>query len=754
MDPYERRIHLVFVAFVAFLLAIVFRLFWIQALQRERYNNPTGIRYHCSQTIKAERGCLLDTEGRTLASCVESWFVAANPQLVANPDYWAHRLAKLLGKPESVLRERLRQRLRPVVLRKGVPLDLKPSLQPLIQRGLIRWEEYALEATFSIWGRPALCRGNAAILHPLCQLLGLTPEEVNAMLASSEPRVCLAPTVDRSTAHQLEALALPGVEVQQQPSRTLGQVTLTPHPWDVRWIPVSQRGNPSKKVSYPVLRQTVWQDLAPVWEGCAVPDKKQIESRLKCSFVFLKRQVPAQIRPLLEPWKEQGLILGRERSRIYPFGDLARELLGDTDVDEHGISGLEKAYERVLSGVDGVRLSTLDALGNPIPQMEGECIPPIDGKDVVLTLDVRIQEFAEAALAQALVDNEADWGVALVLNPYNGEILALANETRKGSGRSGSNQNYAFVKAYEPGSVFKPITVCAALEEGLVTPDSTFHCGGVAQVGSTKLHCISYYTSKGAHGAESVAEAVRDSCNVVLLQIGRRLGQEKFEKWIKRFHLLERSGLSIVEQEAKGRIYTNDPQKRWSPQKVATVSYGKGIQLTALALARAYCPIVNGGDLPRLRLVKRLIDRCGKTVVEIPTEVERGILRPQTAAAVRKMLYRVVWDSQGTGHTARSSLYETAGKTGTSVGYSRQDPRIVSFLGFAPYHHPRVICSVLVANPRKGSRTGSGACGPAFRTIVERTLNYLGVPPATERVAKLAAASEGSSGAAKKDLRE
>jgi cell division protein FtsI/penicillin-binding protein 2 len=206
---------------------------------------------------------------------------------------------------------------------------------------------------------------------------------------------------------------------------------------------------------------------------------------------------------------------------------------------------------------------------------------------------------------------------------------------------------------------------------------------------------------------------------------------------------LERSGLSIVEQEARGQIYTRDPQGRWGPQKVATVSYGKGIQVTALALARAYCPIVNGGDLPRLRLIKRLIDRRGQTVVEIPGEVERGVLHPQTAAEVRKMLHRVVWESPGTGRPARSSLYETAGKTGTSVGYHREDPRIVSFLGFAPYQRPRIICSVLVANPRRGSRTGAGTCGPAFRSIVERTLDYLGVPPDTERLAHLFPASRG-----------
>jgi penicillin-binding protein 2B len=172
------------------------------------------------------------------------------------------------------------------------------------------------------------------------------------------------------------------------------------------------------------------------------------------------------------------------------------------------------------------------------------------------------------------------------------------------------------------------------------------------------------------------------------------------------------------------------------------VSYGKGIQLTALALARAYCPIVNGGDLPSLRLVQRLLDHNGATVVEAPREVERGIIHPETAAAVREMLHRVVWDKRGTGHPAQSDFYETAGKTGTSPGYRHDTTRVVSFLGFAPYRQPRIICSVLVANPGRGSRTGSGTCGPAFRAIVDQTLDYLGVPPETERIAELRARLE------------
>lgn len=724
------RLEWVGLSFVLGTMVALGQLSRIQGWQREVYLNPTGIAYRRTFILPARRGDMYDCNQRLLATSRQVYSIAANPQEITALEKVAQTLAPVLNLSEERLRELLTRRLRPVPLPGEVTPDLLKRLAPLIQRGILTLSERLAPPKFTIYALPYELKISPSTEEQLALLLGLSPQDLHSRLTAEVPLICLQEGVDEVTAEKIEGLSLPGLLVQLAPPQVSRLLLLQPRPEVVEWrledagetrLPPSQR---------PVIRQEIWRTLVSLWPNRPL-SKGALERQMKNIFVYLRREVSPEVAQQVENLRLRGVQVKVEFQRWHPLGDLAWEVLGRTDVDEHGITGLEQMYDLLLRGQNGSCRMTVDATGRPIPQQMEVRVPPLHGKDLVLTLDSHIQWVAEQVLEQAVTEHDADWGTAIVMVPQTGAVLALANFSSERARATHSNRALTF--ALEPGSALKPLVVCAALEEGVASPREVLYCSGSLRVGKTTLHCIAYYTPQRKHGRETVSDAIRDSCNVVLIQLAQRLQQAKLEKWFRKFGLFERTGLGLRQYEACGHVYVpRDDQGEhlpWSPQKVATVSYGKGIQVTAIALARAYCAITNGGYLPPVHIVKQIQDHRGRVVSTFPEVRGPRILSARTAIEVREMLRRVVAEKEGTGYLVRSPLYELAGKTGTSLGYRARDPRIVSFVGFAPFDRPRLVCLVLMANPRGPSRTGSLTCGPAFRQIVEATLKYWGVPP-------------------------
>ena len=741
LSPDRLRLRPLTRLFGALALIVAARLFWVQVAARERYLNPTNIAYHKTTILPAEKGALLDRNDRVLARCVAMAAVTANPRRVRRPRAVAKALAATLDLPESELLANLERVWRRVQLRRDVPEEVLGALRPLADQGILTFSKAPGAQTYSVYVYPRQFQPGPSDRARLAVELGLRAAEIDRCLSSQDPVVRCHEQLSDTGAKRLEQLALPGLVVQANPPRMASAVWLEPSAAAMEEVTAETSAEPKAKTGAEAeaepealrraalaarLRPGVWEALAPLWQGVERPPARgDVEARLRAPFVYLARQLPTAlgeaVRLKVAAEDLSGVEVLREYGREYPQGDVARLLLGRCDVDLRGITGLELQYNQILTGVDGSRKVTVNPQGRPIVQEREQRTPPTHGKSLELTLDAVIQGYAEEAVAGAVEEFDGDWGLAVVADPTTGELLALADYV------SARHDQPAMIRglatAYEPGSVLKPVVVAAAVEESVVSDADTFGCSGTMPVGGRTLRCIK------VHGTETVSDAVRDSCNMALIQIGARLGQPKLEPYFRRFGLLGRTGVAPASMEASGNIFVGNSEGRWGTQKLATVAYGKGIATTAVGIVRAYSAIINGGTLPNLHLVRRILDREGRVVVEQPTEPGPRVLAGKTCAKVRAMLHAVVNDPEGTGRIAGSTLYDFGGKTGTSVAYSSEDRRVVSFIGFGPYDRARLVTLVSVCEPRLGMRWGGSTCGAAYRAIMEKSLQYLGVPP-------------------------
>lgn len=442
----------------------------------------------------------------------------------------------------------------------------------------------------------------------------------------------------------------------------------------------------------------------------------------------------AQIRQMALP----GIKVDEDVERVYPYSEMAAQVIGFVGKDNQGIIGLEAKYEEYLKGEQGKILTQTDAKGRELSSSQ-ERIPPVDGKNLMTTLDVVIQEYAEQTLKKAVESKQAKRGVIIVMNPQNGEIYAMANypsfdlndpftvegeenmtEEELTNARNQMWRNFAINDTYEPGSTFKMFTSSAGLEEGVITPDSSFYCNGYHIAGDRMIKCWRYPRT---HGAQTFTQGVQNSCNPVFMEVAERLGAETFMEYMEKFGFAEKTGVDLA-GEAVGILHKVE---NVGPVELATMSFGQSFQITPLQLLRAASAVVNGGYLVTPHFAMGLADEEGNLIETFSYEKGEQVISAETSAQMRQILESVV--SQGTGSKAAMEGYAIGGKTATSEKLPRRSGKyIASFMTFAPADDPQVMFFVLIDEPQ-GTYYGGTVAGPVILELMENVLPYLGFLP-------------------------
>lgn len=470
--------------------------------------------------------------------------------------------------------------------------------------------------------------------------------------------------------------------------------------------------------------------------------KHKILSLLKSdrSFVWIKRKIPSEKARQVTALGLEGVDLTTETRRFYPGRDIASHLIGFTGDDNQGLEGLERKYDRILKGSQYSLVKMRDALGRPFfisrPTSYGHEI-----HDLILTIDKDIQYKAQQALVSAVRRAKAKSGQCLILNPHTGEILAMAvfpffNPNIFWKYQPSQWRNRTVTDCYEPGSTIKAFLLAAALEEKIVSPDTTFYCEkGEFEVANHIIHDTKKY------GSLSVSDIIIHSSNIGAIKIGQEIGYERFSEYLRRFGFGSKTGVDII-GERKGFIRSFKNAKQVDQ---ATIFFGQGMLATSLQLSTAMAAIANGGKLMKPFVVKKVMDRTGRVVKESRPHMVRRIISPSVAKRVTQILEGVV-SKKGTGQQAAISGFHVAGKTGTS---QKVDPRtkkysdedyVAIFVGFVPTSKPELLILVMIDEP-KGVPYGGFVAGPVFREIGEWTLNNLRIKPQL-RLAKIDDKSE------------
>ena len=466
--------------------------------------------------------------------------------------------------------------------------------------------------------------------------------------------------------------------------------------------------------------------LAPLL-GYFPPD---LEAKLKGArnFVWLSRRMAPEQAKKVKELKLEGIGFVKESKRFYPNSKVAAHVIGFTGMDPGGLEGVEKRYDATILGNTGYLVTERDALGRDIALKKGsEGKSGSKGNNVVLTLDKNVQYIAEKELALAVEKNGAKNGIAIVMEPDTGRVLAMANYPTFNPNSfaqydASSLRNRAIADSFEPGSTFKIFLIASALEAGVVRPGDYFDC----ENGSYRMYGRTIHDTH-KYGSLSVPEILKYSSNIGSAKIGSRLGSERLYAALNNFGFGEKSNIDLP-GEASGMLRQ---QAKWYGIDLATISFGQGVTATPLQIAAAVSAVANGGNLMKPYLVDRITDDNGAVLQQFQPQVRRRVISAPTARSVSRMLEGVVTEG-GTGTGAMVDGYRVAGKTGTAQkaegrGYSA-DKRTASFVGFVPADRPRLTILVVVDEP-KTSSYGGVVAAPAFSAIAQQTLCYLNVPP-------------------------
>ena len=444
----------------------------------------------------------------------------------------------------------------------------------------------------------------------------------------------------------------------------------------------------------------------------------------------IKSNVSKEVGDIIREYNLAGVKVDEDYKRYYPFDDLASKVLGFTGSDNQGIIGLEVKYEDYLKGEDGIIYTITDARGVEIDKEGENRKEPVPGNDLYISMDFNIQSYATQLCEQVMEAKEADAVSMLVMNPKNGEILAMVNLpefhlndpftllTEGEATQDALNQmwrNGVINDTYEPGSTFKIITATAALEAGAVTINDTFSCPGFIIVEDRKIRC--HKTS--GHGGENFIQATMNSCNPVFVDVGLRLGVDRYYSYFQQFGLLEKTGVDLPGEA--GTIMHK--KENMGLVELATVSFGQSFQITPIQLATTVSSIINGGNRITPHFGVEAKDADGNTVETFTYPVKKGIVSKETSETMRMILEQVV--ENGGGQKAKIEGFAIGGKTATSQTLPRGSGKYISsFLGFYPADDPQVLALVVINNP-KGIYYGGQIAAPVVKKLFENILPYL-----------------------------
>ncbi|MEI3211359.1 MAG: penicillin-binding transpeptidase domain-containing protein [Lachnospiraceae bacterium] len=450
----------------------------------------------------------------------------------------------------------------------------------------------------------------------------------------------------------------------------------------------------------------------------------------------IKSNVDKEMGDRIREYDLNGVKVDEDYKRYYPYEKLASKVLGFTGGDNQGIIGLEVKYEDYLKGTDGTILTVTDAGGVEIEEAGENRVEPVDGNDLYISLDMNIQSYADQLARQVMETKEADRVSILVMNPKNGEILAMADvpefdlnhpyeigeeygsvsEEKKQEILNGIWRNGCINDTYEPGSTFKIITAAAGLEEGAVTVEDTFFCPGYIMVEDRRIRC---HKTTG-HGSETFVDGTKNSCNPVFITVGLRIGVDRYYHYFKQFGLLQKTGIDLP-GEAGTIMHKKENMKA---VELATVSFGQSFQITPIQLAATVSSIVNGGNRITPHFGVRSMNKDKTQIKNFSYPVTEHIVSEETSATMRMILEQVV--ESGSGKNGYVEGARVGGKTATSQTLPRGSGRyIASFLGFAPADDPEVLALAIIHNPQ-GVYYGGQIAAPVVRQLFENILPYLG----------------------------
>ena len=483
--------------------------------------------------------------------------------------------------------------------------------------------------------------------------------------------------------------------------------------------------------------ERVIQALAQTLEMEEEIVRKKVEK--VSSMERIKTNVDKETGDKIRDMELDGVKVDEDFKRYYPYNELASKVLGFTGGDNQGIIGLEVKYEEYLKGINGMILTTTDARGVELEGVAEDRLEPVAGNTLQISLDYNIQTYAQQMAEKVMEEKQADKVAILLMNPQNGEILAMVNVPEfdlndpftLNTGEESSNmsdeekqgalnqmwRNGCINDTYEPGSTFKIITASACLEEGVVHLDDSFSCPGYRIVEDRKIRCHKV----GGHGAETFVQGIQNSCNPVFIDIGLRLGVDNFYKYFQQFGLLNLTGVDLPGEA--GTIMHK--KENIGLVELATMSFGQSFQVTPIQMATTVSSLVNGGRRITPHFGVRVLDSDGNEVEEFQYEEKKDIVSEETSVTMRMLLESVV--SEGSGKNAYIEGYEIGGKTATSQTLPRSANKYISsFIGFAPADHPQVLGMCIIYNPQ-GVYYGGTIAAPVIREIFENILPYLGI---------------------------
>lgn len=478
-------------------------------------------------------------------------------------------------------------------------------------------------------------------------------------------------------------------------------------------------------------------------------DEEKVLSRIELTYpsgnpansATLIRRIEKEKADKVKELDINGVIVSEDTKRYYPNGDFLSHTLGTTNADGEGLSGLELYYNEELMGIPGVRVSEVSGNSTSNPYSETSFTPPVDGKDMTLTIDENIQYFVEKVAEDALNKHNADSVSIAVMNPNNGEILGMVNkpgfnpnnpyegsEAFKGKDESAKLQNMwrntIVSDAFEPGSIFKIITSIAAIEENIAGKDEVYYCDGSLNVAGKNIKCW----KPGGHGVQNFNQTLENSCNVAFMEIGAKLGAEKLNEYIKLFGFGTQSGIDLP-GEATGIVKNVEDI---SAVDLATISFGQTNTMNGIQFMTALNAVANGGDLIQPHIMKELShkDDNGTKIIDevfVP-KIQENIVDEKSTMRVKEALESTV--SNGSSKDAGIEGIKVAGKTGTA---EKVDPEtgtygagyIASFAGFAPYDNPQVSLIVIIDNPKNGEHFGGIVAAPFAGELFNNIFNYI-----------------------------